>query len=206
MSHVLFSNAMLSNSQVWSWLEEVDRAEAERCRQSGCRHCGGTLHISTFPRKPYRLALPLWGEDAPRRFSFCCSECRRRETPASVRFFGRRFYVGALFLVASALALRGGVRLSTISRKWKIPMMTLRRWRQWWREAFETTPGWRDKQGDLVMEPGADPLCVVLRRMAGARFAERLLRSLVWFKPWTGRCTLAAGTEDPAENVSVAIG
>ena len=30
MSHILFTNAMLCNSQVWSWLEEVDRAEAAR--------------------------------------------------------------------------------------------------------------------------------------------------------------------------------
>ena len=53
--------------------------------------------------------------DQSRRFSLCCSVCRRRVKPASVRFFGRRFYVGALFVV-SALAVAGGVRLHTIAR------------------------------------------------------------------------------------------
>ena len=38
MSRILFSNAMLSNWQVWAWLEEVDRAEAGRCHQAGCHH------------------------------------------------------------------------------------------------------------------------------------------------------------------------
>lgn len=205
MSHVLFSHATLSHPRVWAWLEEVDRVEAERCRQSGCGRCGGVLHSATFARKPYGLAASLWGE-GPRRYSFCCAVCRRRETPASARFFGRRFYVGGLFVLVSALSLRGGVRLSTISRKWKVPMATLRRWQRWWREAFAATPAWRDRQGDVVMEPGADALIVVLRRMAGARFAERLLRSLVWFKPWTGLCTLPAGKGDPAESVCVALG
>ena len=205
MSHILFTNAMLSNSRVWSWLEEVDRAEAARRRDEGCLLCGGVLHSASYPRKPYGLAPSLRKKDS-RRFSFCCSECRRRATPASARFFGRRFHVGAVFLLVSALALRGGVRLSAISRKWKIPMATLRRWRRWWREVFPETPAWRDRQGDLVLDPGADALDVVLRRMRGAGLGERLLNGLLWFRPWTEPRTLPAGLRVPAESVSVATG
>ena len=62
-----------------------------------------------------------------------------------MRFFGRRFYLGALFVLVSALMLRGGVRLQTIKRRWGIPIATLRRWRQWWREAFPATELWRAK-------------------------------------------------------------
>ena len=44
-----------------------------------------------------------------------------------MRTFGRRFYVGALFLLVSALSLSGGVRLQTIARRWGIPVITLKR-------------------------------------------------------------------------------
>ncbi len=117
MSHTLFQHSMLCNAPVWAWLHDVDEAEAARCREAGCRHCPGKLHSAKYPRKPYGLAPELRGAGT-RRFSFCCADCRLRATPPSVRFFGRRFYLGALFVVVSALVLRGGVRLQTIKRRW----------------------------------------------------------------------------------------
>jgi hypothetical protein len=44
-------------------------------------------------------------ESFDRRFSLCCGRegCRRRATPPSVRFLGRRVYVGAVVIVASVL-------------------------------------------------------------------------------------------------------
>ena len=205
MSHTLFRHSMLRNAVVWAWLREVDEAEAARCREAGCGHCPGKLHSATYPRKPYGLAAGL-RDGGTRRFSFCCADCRRRATPASVRFYGRRFYLGALFLLVSALALRGGVRLETIARKWRIPVVTLRRWRRWWQEAFPETGPWQEKRGDLVLPSEEDPLLFVLRRMRGAAFGERLLRSLIWFMPWTGHCALGAGPAAPAESVPVMNG
>ncbi len=205
MSHTLFRHSMLCNAEVWAWLREVDEAEAARCRAAGCVHCPGKLHSARYPRKPYGLASALRGEGVV-RFSFCCAECRLRATPASVRFFGRRFYLGALFIVVSALALRGGVRLQTVERKWGVPISTLRRWRRWWLAAFPATEPWGAKRGELAMGPEAEPLLFVLRRMRGVRFGERLLRSLVWFMPWTGYCGLGDGPAPPAESVSVMNG
>ena len=125
MSHKLFGHSILSNARVWAFLKRVDAADAELCRAVSCPRCGGVLHSATYLRKPYGLAADL--RDDSRRFSLCCSDCRRRVKPASVRFFGRRFYVGALFLLVSALAVAGGVRLPTIARRW--PSATLRGWR-----------------------------------------------------------------------------
>ena len=115
-------------------------------------------------------------------------------------------YLGALFLLLSALVLRGGVRLETIGRKWGISVPTLRRWRRWWREAFAQTRPWREKRGDLVMPPEEEPLLLLLRRMRGSGFGERLLRSLVWLMPWTGYCALGDGPAVPAERVSIIDG
>ena len=96
MSHKLFRHSILSNARVWDFLKQVDASEAQACRAARCPRCGGALHSATYPRKPHGLAADL--RDDVRRFSLCCSVCRRRVKPASVRFFGRRFYVGALFV------------------------------------------------------------------------------------------------------------
>ena len=204
MSHKLFRHSMLSNARVWDFLVQVDAAEAEACRAAGCPRCGGVLHSATYPRKPYGLAADL--RDDVRRFSLCCSVCRCRVKPPSVRFFGRRFYVGALFLLVSALALAGGVRLETVARRWRIPSPTLRRWRRWWRETFPLTREWRAKRGELAAPPGETPLRRLLRSIRGRGFRSRLLRSLVWLLPWTGFCALGAGPASPAESVSVMHG
>ena len=116
MSHKLFRHSILSNARVWDFLKQVDAAEAEICREAGCPRCGSALHSATYPRKPHGLAADL--RDDVRRFSLCCCVCRRRVKPASVPFFGRWFYVRALFVVVSALALASGVRLQTITRRW----------------------------------------------------------------------------------------
>ena len=127
MSYKLLHHSILSNARVWAFLKQVDAAEAQTCREAGCPRCGGAFHSATYPRKPHGLAAAL--RDDVRRFSLCCSVCRRQVKPPSVRFFGRRFYVGALFVVVSALAQAGGVRLHTIARRWGIAASTLKRWR-----------------------------------------------------------------------------
>ena len=201
MSHKLFRHSILSNARVWEFLKQVDAAEAKTCRDTGCPRCGSALHSATYPRKPHGLAANL--RDDVRRFSLCCSVCRRRVKPASVRFFGRRFRVGALFLVVSALALSGGVRLQTIARKWGIPFSTLKRWRRWWLEAFPGTRQWQAKRGELAAPPEEPPLRWLVRIMRGRSLRSRLLRTLVWLMPWTGVCALGAGRASPAESVSV---
>ncbi len=172
MSHKLFHHSNLSNARIWDFLKQIDAAEA--CREAGCPRCGGVLHSASYPRKPYGLVADL--RDDVRRL--CCSVCRRRVKPPSVRFFGRRFYVGALFVLVSALSLAGGVRLETIARR--IPSPTLRRWRRWWREEFLLTPEWAVKRGELAV-PGEAPLRWLLRLIRGLqarlRFAVALLAS-----------------------------
>ena len=200
MSHKLFLHSSFSNARVWAFLKKVDAAEAQMCRSAGCPHCGRELHSATYPRKPHGLAPSL--RDDTRRFSFCCAVCRRRVTPPSSRFFGRRFRVAPLFLVVSALLLGGGVRLEAVARQWGVPVLTLRRWRRWWQETFPTTRAWRWKQGELAVAPEEAPLTVLVRSIRGRTLRSRLLRSLMWLLPWTGFCALGAGRVRPAESGS----
>ena len=76
------------DSTTWAFLERIDEDLAARIKT--CRCCGGNLHAASYPRKPRGVERPLVAE--ARRLSFCCTRegCRRRVTPPSVRYFGRR--------------------------------------------------------------------------------------------------------------------
>ena len=101
MLHDFFSGSILSCARIWSFLTRIDAVEAERVRAEGCPRCGSCLDSAPYPRKPHGLAASL--REGVQRFSFCCRDCRRRATPPSVRFFGRRFRVAPVFLAASFL-------------------------------------------------------------------------------------------------------
>ena len=110
-------------------LEKVDEDLADLTRQAGCVYCGGRLHSANYPRKP--RGLPK-GQDWPRRFSFCCARdgCRRRATPPSVRFLGRRVYAGFVFVLLSAM--RHGLspqRVQSLRASTGAHRRTLERWR-----------------------------------------------------------------------------
>jgi hypothetical protein len=79
----------VDNRRLATFLSSIDADLAARARAKGCAHCGGTLHSAAYAGKP--CGLPDSIELADRRHSFCCQTCRRRTTPASVRFLGRCF-------------------------------------------------------------------------------------------------------------------
>jgi hypothetical protein len=76
------------------------RIGPRRLGKRACLYCHGKLHRADFDRKP--RGGPQW----VRRYSFCCAEedCRRRRTPESVRFLGRRVYTGlAVVLITTVI-------------------------------------------------------------------------------------------------------
>jgi hypothetical protein len=86
----------------WHFLVSVDQDLAQATRQKACR-CGGRLHRANYPRKPRGVDdLPA---DYAWRFSFCCARdgCRKRVTPPSVRFLGRKVYLFAVVVLVSAM-------------------------------------------------------------------------------------------------------
>jgi len=73
------------------------------------------------------------------RFSFCCcvEGCRRRVTPRSLRFLGRKVFWGVVVLLVPVL--RQGPtpkRVEHLCAMFGVSVRTLRRWMRWWREAF----------------------------------------------------------------------
>ncbi len=147
---------LVFNRKLWDFVLQIDCREAERVREEGCRHCGGVLHSAGYGRKPRGVPYLLGAKrgDLAFRHSFCCGACRRRTMPASVRFFGRRVYVGLIFLLLPAL-LGDGSPSAALSARARLHLSerTLRRWRRWWQEWFSESRFWRAHRGRLV--PGA---------------------------------------------------
>jgi hypothetical protein len=65
----------------------------------------GGCTMGTTLRKPRGgpADLPATYE---KRTSFCCARCRKRRTPPSVRFLGRRVYLGVVVVLACVLRQR----------------------------------------------------------------------------------------------------
>jgi hypothetical protein len=171
---------------------EADLAEATRTR--GCGACGNVVHQSLYPRKPrgpWKLGRPFCF-----RMSFCCSRCRKRETPPSVLFLGRRWYLGVVVVLAAALC-EGPTRarMVRIEEVWGVGLDTVTRWRRWWREAFAESAFWR--AGRARMMPRGEtalPLSLVeaFGITSAAPIAERVAALLRWLSPLTTRPGLPA--------------
>jgi hypothetical protein len=177
----------LGNTKFWRFLERIDERSAADVQSQGCVHCGGRLHRADYPRKPRGVARRLLGESDERRASLCCARegCRRRTTPESVRFLGRRVYPGALVVLVSALVQGLSVqRERRLCQRFGARVATVRRWRQWWREHFPATPWWRTRRGLLIPPPPVAGLpATLLAHFGETGTAGALVRTLRWLAP-----------------------
>ena len=178
---------LLRDARFLAFLLRIDQDIGERTRLAGCRICGGVLHGAAYPRKPRGGPAEL-DPKFDRRLSFCCAkrDCRRRTTPPSVRFLGRRVYLGAVVVVISAM-LHGvtPTRLDKLKELVGVSPRTVARWRDWWREAFTESAFWKANQGRFVPPAARERLPLsALERFAGAE-RDRLLLMLRFLAPIT---------------------
>jgi hypothetical protein len=142
-------------------LLQIDQELASETREKGCPHCGGVLHSANYPRVPKGLS-GLIDIHQVVRFSFCCSVdgCRRRTTSPSVRFLGRKHYLGVLVLMLCAVSQQEEQRTSQQLRTPVGPHnKTRRRWLAWWQKIVPGTPFWAYAKG-LIMPPlNTETLC-----------------------------------------------
>jgi hypothetical protein len=140
--------ALLQDRRLYELLGRFDEDLADAARTEGCS-CGGRLHHASYPRKPRGGPADLDG-DYGRRHSFCCAEegCRRRATPPSLRFLGRKVYLGAVVVLATAM--QHGPTPTRAARLRELvgaSQRTLRRWCRWWQEGFCETAFWKAARG-----------------------------------------------------------
>ncbi len=169
-------------------LLQIDRRLLEVAKKCGCAHCSSTLHISHYPRKIRGLSVdadPVFAV----RFSLCCGHCRRRHTPPSVRFMGRRVYAFVAVIVACVQACIAAASVRSV-----------RRWRRWWTERLPCLAVWKHVQSRFV--PGIDveqlPKALLDRcePVAGQCSSQGMLRMLALMLPLSrseGQSTIADG-------------
>jgi hypothetical protein len=139
------------DASFWSFLRVVDDDLAAESRKKGCS-CGGRLHSANYLRKPRGTPAQL-PEEQRLRLSFCCDRdgCRKRTTPCSVRFLGRKVYLGAIVILISAM--RQGPsprRVRELSARFGADPTTIARWQTFWREQFPQTPFWKVARASFI--------------------------------------------------------
>ncbi len=179
------SQKLLRGASLYRVLLKIDRDLAAQVQAAGCP-CGGRLHSARYPRKP-RGALALLPPGYRWRESFCCDRegCRRRRTPPSVRFLGRRVYLGAVVVLVSAL-VHGPTpaRLRRLRRAVGACRRTVERWRRWWLTTFVATPVWQDARARVVGLAAATLPASLLAFFSGDE-SERTVRCLAFLGPAT---------------------
>jgi hypothetical protein len=147
---------------------------------AGCPSCGSRLDRSDYPRKPRGGLIAPGAEGWLWRHSFCCSRegCRKRATPPSVRFLGRRVYAEVAVVLAS---VQGQLiePARALRRATGVPARTVRRWLCWWRQAFLASAIWSEACARLVPAPDARQLpASLLARFSAATGLVDLARFL----------------------------
>jgi hypothetical protein len=181
----------------WNQLIKIDEGIAAKVAARGCPKCGGRLHRGDYLRKPRGGLIALALEGEVRRISLCCERegCRKRATPPSVRFLGRKVYVGAAIVIASVI-LRVSATVGAAQKASGMAVRTMRRWSCWWRMGYAKSEHFEAARSHFVTPVQADELPGSLWR----RFIRRAngdllgLRQLLGFLAPVTTQTVADGS------------
>ena len=169
-------------------LEEEDARVAAGVKVAGCPHCAGRLDRADYPRKPRGGDLAGIGERLDRRISLCCARegCRRRATPPSVVFLGRRVYLGIAVLKASLNAATAREVRTTPTPPAPAPSppdRTVKRWLGWFQQVLPRSVYFAAARARLwpPIEDTTELPAVVVERFARGRTAVEALRATLRF-------------------------
>jgi hypothetical protein len=177
----------VGDARLYAFLWECDRDLAAEARGGGCVVCGGRVDSARYPRKPRGGSTDL-GPAFETRESFCCARdgCRKRLTPPSLRFLGRKVYLGAVVVLVSAM--RHGATPTRVARLRALvgaSPRTLARWRRGWREAFASSRFWQAAAGRFGTPIARELLPWSLLERFGGDARDRLVATLRFLGPIT---------------------
>ena len=172
------------NTSHWVNLFFIDLLAAIEVHSKPCPKCGGKLDWANFKRKPRggpesidhlkiedfktiidKSDVPSWFLSTEPsllikvRMSLCCRKegCRKRVTPPSSRFLGRKVYLELTIVMA---VTRGEITLESeylhvilayfIQLNLIIAVRTLKRWLQFWQNKFLKSKFWTIERGNFI--------------------------------------------------------
>lgn len=170
-------------------LRGIDEAIAHAVQAVGCPRCFSRLDRADYPRKPRGGRYAQAGEGETVRCSLCCRAegCRRRVTPPSVRFFGRRVYLSVVVVLAAIHAVQQAeAEAAALKAATGVPAKTLRRWVTWWQSVFAVSAFYSVGKGELASPVAAAELPEgLLERFSAPTLSEKLVLLLRWLSPVT---------------------
>jgi len=173
---------ILKDGRLFKLLEKADSDMADAAKAEGCDDCGGKLHRGDFERKP--RGGPQWDS----RYSFCCEEedCRKRKTPPSVRFLGRKVYVGIVVVLVGAM-MHGlkRKRVEQLRLALGVSERTIERWRAWWLENFAASRFWKSARARFMPRLDDTVLPLSLVNAFKAQWRDGMARLLEFISPIT---------------------
>lgn len=150
-----------------------DQEIAREAQLRGCPICKGKLDVANYPRKPRGVSFSE-GEEV--RFSFCCRECRKRMTPASLRFLGAKVY---FFLVVIQAVIEywqlASRQYASLFEKYGVSAQTINRWIIFWQKKVPQSKFYKQARGNfrepvpIISFPGS--LLKVFEETAGRKEA-----------------------------------
>ena len=179
--------SLLADATFHNLLLAFDADLAETARAGRCPVCGGVLHSAKFARKPRGRACKL-GREHDLRLSFCCAVdgCRKRETPPSLRFLGRKAYLAVVVVLVAVMRHGATVsRVAALTAEIGVDRRTIERWRRWWRDSFTATPFWQGARAAVMPPVEHDRLpASLIERFTGGN-ADRMIALLRFVAPMT---------------------
>jgi hypothetical protein len=179
---------LLREPNLYDLLLRIDEELCEEQRRAGCPKCGAPLHAAHYERKPRGAPVEL-PPNYDRRLSLCCARegCRKRATPPSVRFLGRRVYLAAVIVVVAVIQ-QGPTRqrLARLHELLGVSRWTVARWRRWWLDGFPRTSLWRIQRARVMPPVDEQQLpASLLERFLATAPGERLAAFLRFLSPLT---------------------
>jgi hypothetical protein len=170
------------NQNILHLIEKADQDLAELVHNRPCPHCGGKLHWANYARRPRGV------DGRVIRFSLCCAQegCRRRQTPESIRFLGRKVYPGLIVVLVSAM--NNGLnpqRVAEVRKTLAVSRATLNRWRKWWLNQFIQTRFWKAARARFIPTISESSIPTSLFDRFGADQLSGMLNLLRFLGPIT---------------------
>lgn len=180
------SHALTAHFNFHAHLRLLDEASAVEVQRGRCPACEGRLDVANYPRKVRGLDVESEAAGGyARRFSLCCARegCRKRATPPSVRFLGRRVFASVIFLLVAlgqAGVHAGASSPSTTKPSWP----TRKRWSWWWTRGLVLEPWFPLLAARLASPLDREHVAEDLMSRFEGDLAERVLRVLALLAPW----------------------
>jgi hypothetical protein len=176
------SHNWIADTNFFHLLDAEDARTAAAVQAARCPGCGSRLDQANYPRKPRGGGVGGAGESFDRRRSFCCCRegCRRRQTPASLMFLGRRVYLGVAVVMMAWRSVVTAAGPASVSRR------TLRRWLWWFTVELPVTDWFTAIRARLspAMEPSDRlPGAVIERLLAHHEMAAAITLMLRLMAP-----------------------